>query len=523
MKQSEVLSKQIQYYSYVIGTILFLIFGKLIGNNGLFYMAIGIEVLALFGAILSNGISGSFSKLLRYRRKRNQLQNVKAVKIRVTFVCLFFSIICSILLFICADKIALGIFHTKRAALIIRILAPLLPIHTMQALFCGYFQSFSVHMPIAVSCILRQVLFWISGNLLSGNRLDYGQKVAALLKNDDYVGLYGAIGLCIALLITEIIITFSFLLFYLLSDKSADKIQFDRGLHKTESVGYTIRDLTLLNMPSAINGMIRRGFILIPFLLCIQAGVAGLYYGKLFVILSIPILLLCARFILLYSRMLSLIRNRDNRMTRDFIQTGIQYTWSVGLLMATLIAVLAPQFVNTFFSEDILLISCLQKGAVLVLIIPLLIYFSMIHIAHSRKFEYTIILIITLIIHGILSKIMYHKEGNPESLLGAAIISLVIGLLLLGVLTIFQYGIRLEYVPVFLLPLICTGVTGIIVLLVAKYMTPHIGNQISMIIGTILGIVLYIASLGMCRVFSDLEMERIFGKFGRKLFSFVFR
>ena len=81
----------------------------------------------------------------------------------------------------------------------------------------------------------------------------------------------------------------------------------------------------------------------------------------------------------------------------------------------------------------------------------------------------------------------------------------------------------MEYIPIYVLPLICVGVAGVIVLLLTKAMTPHIGSTISCILGFVLGTVIYVAALSLCRVFSDLEVERLYGPLGRKLFSFIFK
>ena len=69
---------------------------------------------------------------------------------------------------------------------------------------------------------------------------------------------------------------------------------------------------------------------------------AGVVYGKFLPLCSIPVSLMGARYFMLYSRLYSLNRNKDTRMTRVHIQTGIQYTWTVRLLFVVVFAVLAP-------------------------------------------------------------------------------------------------------------------------------------------------------------------------------------
>ena len=524
MGKGEVLKKQIQYYAYCIGALLFLNFGKTIGNNGIVYLAMGLETIALLMALLGEGIGDVYSKMLRSRRKRGLYHDAIVVKKRVSFIQIFLGIIFVILSLVFADSIAIKLFQTERCALLIRILSPLLLLRAVNNILGGYLQSLGQHLLIAVTYVLRMVLFGILSAAFLTNRLEYGKKVAALLKSDDYIGLHGAIGISIGIVVTEIIIVITLLVFYFLKDYTFDKKKSDRNLHRTESFKETISNYTYLNTNRFCFDLFRRIMVLVPFIVLIANVEAnGVFYGKFLPLCSIPILLISARYYLLYSRLISVIRNKDARMIREHIQTGIQYTWSISLLFVVLYAALAPQITGAFFAKDMLLKNMLQYGSVLILLVTMLAYLFLVNIAHGRKLECFIAMIITLLLHIFINRSMFNKLQKPEAILYAACISLAIGVLLLAFYTIFMYGLRIEYIYVFILPLICVGVAGVVVLLMAKYMTPHIGSTLCCIIGFILGTVLYTAGLSLCRVFSDIEIERLYGPIGRKLFSLIFK
>jgi hypothetical protein len=61
-------------------------------------------------------------------------------------------------------------------------------------------------------------------------------------------------------------------------------------------------------------------------------------------------------------------------MTRENIQTGILYTWSVGLLITVLFSVMASQISDAFFEGDAIMKSYLQYGSVLIIAVTMLIY-----------------------------------------------------------------------------------------------------------------------------------------------------
>ncbi len=524
MGKGEVLKKQIQYYAYCIGALIFLKFGKTIGNNGIVYLAIGLETISLLMAVLGEGVGDVYSKMLRIRRKRGLYHDAITVKKRIKLIQIFLGILFVLCSLIFADTIALKLFQTEKCALIIRILSPILLIHAINNLLSGYLQSLGQHLLISVTYVMRIVLFGILGGVFLNNRLAYGAKVAALLKSDDYIGLYGAMGIAMAIIITEVIIVITLIVFYFLNDYLYDKKKLDRNLHKTESFKETITNYAYLNNNRFLFDLFKRILILVPFIVLINnVDAAGVFYGNFLPLCSIPVLLIAARYYLLYSRLNSVVRNKDARMTREHIQTGIQYTWSVSLLFVVLYAVLAPQITDAFFAKDIILKNMLQYGSVLILLVTLFTYLFVVNIAHNRKLECFISMLITVVLHIIINPSMYNKLQKPEAILYAICISLAIGVFLLGFFTIIIYGLRLEYIYVFILPLICVGVAGVVVLLVAKYMSPHIGSTLCCIIGFVLGTVLYAAGLSLCRVFSDIEIERLYGPIGRKLFSFIFK
>ncbi len=523
MNRSEVLKKQIQYYSYAISAAIFLSLSSLLGNTGLAYMAIGLEAISIFLIFCSESVADVYTKMIRYRRKRKQYHDVIAVRKRIFLFELFFGVILLLLAFFLADSITNKIFHMSRAALLIRILSPILFLRALENYYIGYIQSFGRYLPIGLSCIMRQLFFWIFAKGIVKSRIGYGEKVADLLKNDEYVGMYGAVGVSIALLICEILIFIAIFIYYLFMDRGYDRSNMERNLHKSEPLWITYREFMLLNTTGFYMAVLKRILILIPFILILDTQIRGIWYGKYLMLCSIPVFFIIARLIYFQQGLFSIIRNRDIRMSREYIQTGMKYTWSIGLLISLLLAVLSPQIIGAYFPEDTFLLKCLQYGAVLILLVIMIVYFIMVHLAHNRKLECIIALAVTAILFIVLNRSMFMKLQKPEAIIYASCISLSVGMLLLGVLTIFQYGVNTEYITVFVLPLVCVGVTCLIVLLIGKYMTPHIGNHIGCIVGSILGIVLYVGSLSFCRVFDETDIKRLYGPIGRKLLSFIFR
>ena len=525
MNQVEVLRKQIQYYSYIFSAVVLLILGQIIGDNGLAYLAIGLETVGLFAVLLGENVADVFGRMIRFRRKRELFQEVVNLKKCVFLIQMLTGFICFLAVFLLADVIAEHIFGIPNAALILRVLSPVLLLRMLVSLLTGYIQSFGAHIPIAITCVLRQVLFLVLGRMFCGNLYDYGVKVAALLKNDDFKGMYGAVGLALGIVVSEAVILIALVIFYFISDRNYDRKKCNNGLHKKEGVWENALSFYQVNGRGMGFALCKRLFPLIGLLLLVQIEDMGLYYGKYLVICSIPVLLIGARYYLLYGRLVNVIRNKNNRQTREIIQTGIQYAWSVSILAAVLLAVLAPQLVNAYFVEDFaLLVPMLQHGCVLIIAIAMLAYLCLVHFAHNKCSSCLLTIVVSNVIFVLLGIFMSGRlENKTLAVVYAGEVALIVGVIVLAFVTVNQYRLQLEYIPIFVLPLICVGVAGVVVLLLGKLLTPHIGNGVFFWLGGLLGTVLYIVFLGICRVFSEKEIDRLYGKYGKIILSTIFK
>lgn len=524
MNQVEVLRKQIQYYSYVFGAIILLMFGQMIGNNGVAYLAIAMETIGLFMVLLGDNVAEVFGKMLRFRRKRKQFNDALVVKKRIMILQLILGAVCFAAVFLLADVIAGKVFQIPNAALIIRVLSPVLFLRMLSTLFVGYFQGSGAQMPAVFSSVLRQVLFLILGKMFCSATLEYGDKVAALLKNDDFYGMYGAVGLALSIVVSEVVILIALVIFYFISDRNYDKKRCEEGLLKAERVQDTLQGFYGLGAVGMGYAFFKRFFVLAALVLLVSLDDMGIYYGKYLLLCAIPVLMVGARYYVLYARLVSTIKNKNGRYVREKIQIGLQYAWSVGILVVVLMAVLAPQIVNAYFAEDAILLSMLQGGSLLILAVILLTYMIMVHSAHKKKLVSLLTLLGSAVLFVVLAILLGGKmESGALAAVYAGVISLYAAVIVLGAITISQYRMQLEYVPVFIMPLVCVGIVGVIVLLMSKLLAPHIGNGVTCWLGVLLGVVLYLVALGFCRVFSENEIEQLYGKIGKRILSVIFK
>ena len=206
MNQVEIKRKQIQFFSYCLAGINVWVFGKQLGNNGLAYLAAAFLVFLFFWILTGKNVPDRLGRLLRSRNAKGQYKNVSKMRRNMMIFQIAAGLVGAVL---CA---ALGYFVLEKAfripygSMILWILCPALILRCMQSVLLGIFQSEGSEMPSAVSAILRQVFYFGLGLLFLGIFRTYGEKVSLLLKKDDFTAMYGAMGVALGIVISEVLV-----------------------------------------------------------------------------------------------------------------------------------------------------------------------------------------------------------------------------------------------------------------------------------------------------------------------------
>lgn len=524
MNQAEVKRKQIQFYSYAVCMIVLLYFGHILGSNGLAYFMVGFVAVSFFLQFISGAASDAVGRMLRFRRKKELYMNAYVVRKRMRIVFLVISIVSFLLLFLLAQVLAHKVFEVPNAELIIRILSVVILLRMLVSFWQGYFQSFGSQLQTMCGCMLRPAFYFIFGNAFCKKRLEYGVKVAALLKNDDFEGLYAAIGLAEAVVITELIIFAVMLAFYFISDRKSDKTKSKDGRQSLESPGETISAFGRLAGPGILIGLLGYFWLAACVVLLDGKEQIGVFCGMFMVLMTFAAMLIGARYYLIYAKTLQAVKGEHNRHIRDMVQMGLKYAWCYGILSCMLTAVLAPQISHTFFDGNTAVVGLLQKGSLLLPAIMLLVYWIMIHAIHKKYLIVLATLVGDVALFILLAAFMKGRmEDSMLAVVYAGIIALAVACVVLGMITVNKYRLQIEYIITFVLPLACVGMVGLVLMAATKLLTPHIGNEVCFYVCVILGYVIYLVLLAVCRIFTDQDINHIYGKIGRKILSVIFK
>ena len=208
-------------------------------------------------------------RMLRGRNARGQYRNVSRMRKNMMLFQiaegLLGTVLCMSLGWILLEKV----FLVPYGSMILWILSPALFLRCIQSVFLGYFQSEGSEMPSAVSSVLRQVFFLGLGLVFLGIFRNYGEKVSLLLKRTDFTSMYGAMGIAVGMLLSEVLVLL--FVFVIYRGSMAGRREVESGMKGTDSFSSQLRTL-LIPMGGDI---LRDMFLLLPLWIGLPEKVGG--------------------------------------------------------------------------------------------------------------------------------------------------------------------------------------------------------------------------------------------------------
>ncbi|MDE7223954.1 MAG: oligosaccharide flippase family protein [Acetatifactor sp.] len=552
MSQMEIKRKQIICYTYIIGIIGMISMGRLLGDNGLAYMAVAMEAVSIFSLLTVCGVSDVIARLQKNRRSKGQYKGVARMRRQLLIIQGVVGVLLTVIFLFLTDLLADHVFQVPYSVSAMKILAPVIVIQALEAVLAGYFQGSGSQMPSLVSAVLRQGFFLVFGSLFGKLLAVYGEKVSDLLKDRCYGGMYGAMGVALGMVAAELLALAFLFIIYMASDRKADEQKSQEGLRRTESMGDIVR---------VFYGSLWQGWCtVLPVLLAVVIGAAmylskvtqlfstvsvvgpseetggemislavqsaneaiagyGSFFGKCFLLCLIFVLIAAARCFPVYGRLCAAVRRGDTRYCRDVASCGLHYVWVMGLYITVIMVVMAPQMATGFFpGRDEGVSAMLRSGSVLVLMAMLAIMFSVILLAYGERFILIGMLGIWLILDLVLQQVFVRISGyNVTGILYASM--LAVGLLVAGLIAycLWRERISTEYIRILGIPLIGAGIMGLAIMLVNGLLGAHMSQIVSLVVAALLGAVVYGAILVLTRNIREYEISILYGKQIRKL------
>lgn len=520
MNQVEVKRTQIQFLSYMIGLINIWIFGKVIGDSGVAYLAAALEAFVILWTLTGSKIPDALGKMLRSRNNKGQYKNADKMRRNIMIQQCVIGLLGTLLFIGCSGVFAEKIFHVPQSRFLMMLLAPVVFIRAISNVLLGYFQGEGSELPTAVSGVLRQIFLLGLGLLFSNMLGKYGEKVSALLGQEAFTYMYGGLGIVVAILLTELLIVLFLVLIYKGSSRTRNKRDTD-GMKATDSFMGHARGL-YRNMGGKILLGLLESLPLWMGLIFYQKSVSdvsvaadsyGVYFGKYFVLCGLVVLGISMLLIGVNAKVASSVRKDEQRYAKGIFQSGLRIGIIHALFFTVFAAIMANQLAGLFGgSGSVELAKMLSFGSVAILCAVLAYYFSrMLMLISKDHFVY-----ITAGIGDvafIISAVIMLNAGNMgilplvcAGMIGAGVYAVLSGILVCRVLRTGIDGLRTLAIPAG-----SACLMGLICLLLGKAFTPHLGNLVTILVCLILGCMVYWALLLLLRCFREQELDNIPG------------
>ncbi|MBE5864906.1 MAG: hypothetical protein E7292_01670 [Lachnospiraceae bacterium] len=514
MNQIEIKKRQMQLIAWGLGLIVLLVLANLLGDNGIAYVAVSIELFMLFWTVTGGELADVLGKLLRNKVNKGQYKNAKKLRRTTLVVEGFIGIVGSVVLFVLAKPLGEGLFGVSYSVAIIRILAPVVFVRTLSSVLLGYFQGEGTELPAVISYLVRQVsIFGFSllfVNLLKG----YGGKVSDLLRQENFTAMYGGMGVAIAVLVTELLIVI-FLFFVYRGSRRRERRGNGEGMRTTDTFS---GQLVLLygNLFPAMLKTFLLYFAMWIGIIFYRKSVPdvtalneyGVLYGKILPVLGLVILPGCVMLMECAHKIVACVRREEQRYAKGHFQGGIHVAMVYGMFSTVFIALHAPQIAGIFCKTGVeTATNMFRFGSFAVLAIVLGYYFTeILNAIGGRYYVLGLLAAFNLVYAGCLVLFLNGGKAGVMALVYSAMIAGTVYVIGAFVVLFFQLRYNIDWLQTLAVPAGLSCAVGLILLFLNKIMHPHLGDLITVIVSLVVGNVLYWVFLMFMRNFREQEL-----------------
>ncbi len=512
MNQVEMKRRQIESYTDMVGLVSLLVLSRILGNEGIAYVAVAYESMIFFWCLIGSRASRVLGRMIKLRNSRGQYRNMRLVGKNIGRCQGILAFVCSVLLALGAEKIAGHLFGVPFAASAVAIMAPALFLRVLSATRLGMFQGEGREMPAVFTGVVRQILYLLLSLLFSGLLSGYGEKVSHLLGRESFHFMYGSMGVSIAIVLTELFI----LLFLLLLRGSAKKdgrSKMAEGMRMTDSFGQTVRAFYTNMGVEAFVCCLERFPIVLGIILCLKkmsdsggmAGNLGIFYGKYMVFCGLVIFPVCAVMMGIYTKVVSGWKRGEQRVAKTYFQSGLHLGVIHGLFFTVLMSVLAGQLAEVFAPDNQkLLTSMLRFGSGVILFVILDYFFLQILLLTGQKLQVLGSLAAANLLMALV--VVLGKDGFV-SLVCGLLLGSIGACLLLGWFTLQIFGSSYDWIQILAIPAGGISFAGLAGMLLAKVLTPHLGSLVTVLVVVIVSVILYWGFLLFFRNLKEQELQ----------------
>lgn len=515
MSHTEIKRKQIEAISDILALITIAVAARLVGYNGVAYIAASVEAVAAVWMIVGGNLTSALGRIIKVRNSKGQQRNAARIRRNAFFFQAVVGLAGSLGLLAGADQIARSVFRVQYASFILMVMSPVVFLRSLSAVLLGYFQGEGSEFPAAASGILRQV-FILVFSLLFGRMLgEYGGKVSRLLAQENFTSMYGGVGVGIAVSVTELMIVIFLFLIYRFSRRSGERRAVE-GMRAQESFMDSVRILCGTRGFQWLTGLLTYLPVPLGFAFLSKGGEAdfaavsyGVYISCYLVLCGIWTAMIMLSVYPVCGRTMTSLRKEGQRYARTVLRSGIHICVVHALFASTFLMVLSSQFAQVFCTDQAeIAAKMLRNGGLAVLFLVLSLYFGRI----LKLAGWNVLILAAVgaadVVYVVSVAVMLRSDGvGIQALVYGGVIGLGVACMLLGTLACRQLKCSPNWLQLVVVPGGVACVSGLLCMLLGRVLTPHLGNAATLIILFVVCCPLYWALLVLLRNFSEQELE----------------
>lgn len=494
----------------------------IIGDKGNGYYSVAYEIYSIMLIISCYSLPLAVSKVVSSKMSKRQYKSAERA-----FQCaMFFAmaaggitfVVCELL----GDFFAAEVMEEPMSALALKVLGPALLLVSVMGVFRGYFQGLGTMMPTAVSQILEQI-FVLVGSIVGASVLyNYGDKVGALLHNEDFAPAYGAAGASIGPVIGAVI-GLLFLIFVFAAYRKGAKKRARDASSKVDSypqilsmilltIFPVLLSTTVYNISGVIDIKIFGSVMIAKGFEDVKTDIWGVYSGKYKVLVNVPIALANAMCSSIVPMLTQLMVREEYGRAKEKVGQAMRFTMIVAIPSAVGLSVLARPIVSMLFKGEVdMAVNMLHIGSVSV------VFYTMSTLTNGvlqgiNKMKIPVCnAAISLVIHVALLYAMLQMNMGINAVVYAYILFAVVVSVLNAVAIRKYLRYKQEVARTFVIPAIASAVMGIVIGLLSLLLSKSAGNLVTVFVGIGVGAVVYFVVLILLKGINERDLRSMPG------------
>ena len=499
---------------------------NIIGEEGMAVYAVAFDIYSLMLIISSYSLPLAVSKLVSARVAVGKMKNAYRVFLGALGASSCVGVLVSFFTFFGADFLA-NLYDSPESATALKVLAPALIVMSMLGVFRGFFNGLGNMIPTALSQVLEQIANAIISIVAAKYLYDMAVNVTKAQEFGAAGSTFGTLtGAFVALI-------FMMFIFYIYRKNKFVYRKINDNRYETERYEDIMKLLILTVIPVILNTTVYNLSSLTDNAIFnnlmnfkeinpeIRKTLLGTYVGQYKVITNVPIAFASALSVSIVPTLIASVSKGDKDKIISKINTGIRFSMLIAIPCTVGLSILAEPVMKMLFGfggRDVTLAaSMLRWGS------PLILFYSLSTLTNSILQGIDKISVpvrhsfISFIIHliALIPMLLFTDLGIYAVII--ANIFFALSVTLMNAVALNKHlGYRQEKIKTFVLPIIVSGIMGVITYFSYEILYNNIKNNIlSTMISILLSVIVYFVLLLKFKIVSENELAGM--PKGRKL------